>query len=86
MARATDVLKHAVHDANLLVAHTSLEAPARLRALLLLAQEALAEGDGEIADELLRHSALHPVTLKRLGVRTTVSSALRSQAAAVGSA
>jgi hypothetical protein len=86
MASAAQVLKHALHDANLLVAYTSLESPEQLSSLLQLAQDALAVGDGEIKDDLLLHSSLHPVTLGRLGLRPRAGGAFEPQAASVRSA
>jgi soluble P-type ATPase len=70
MANAAEVLKHTIRDASLLVssASASAERPHELQTLLELAQVALAAGDGEVADDLLRQSALHAVTLQRLGV------------------
>ena len=68
MAYAPDVLKQAVRDAQLLVAYRSLHNADDVRSLLQLAQKALSAGEGEIADDEVRSSALHAVALRRLGL------------------
>jgi hypothetical protein len=67
MANARAVLEIALDEAGLL-AHTGGDPEKDILPIIRLAQEALKAGDGEIPDERVRDSGLHPAKLSRLGL------------------
>jgi hypothetical protein len=66
MASAREVLDATVREAALL-ANTEATID-QVRPLLNLARDALDAGDGELPDEQVRESGIHPSVLTRLGI------------------
>ena len=66
MAQARAVLEVALDEADLL-AHSGGDVE-EIAPIIRLAHDALRAGDGDIPDEQVRDSGLHPVKLARLGL------------------